>query len=501
MAFKGITAWLLSKNEGGGGGTSTLAWKPTVNAAGDISWQQSSSTTPPETQNIKGEKGADGAAGPKGDTGETGPQGPKGDTGETGATGPQGPKGDTGETGPQGPAGPQGPSVQSDYGQTDTEALDFIKNKPLKKEFEISGSQTTSTYPYLYVKISGIPSRDDLRTKTISLLVGTRSGRYILNINPLYNETSRRTCQAIDIAHPSSSSAQAARITDIAYKFSSSSSNGTMEVWLKIYLKGVSSLVSFVDMGENIDVPYDIEVVGNDSAIVEGSTTAADYFATLTVGSVSSVSFSDVLYGLKDVDFSNLSDGETIYYDAATSKWKNAVPSSGGHNMSPTPNASLTLSDLKTAIAAAILEGGANDDVVSAWAVGNWSNTMTKRVIYSGTIAEGDTGIGEWITDADLETLRSETDSAVREAAETGTGSYGWWKDSHFIIPSGYDYDIKFKFEPHENGEVVTLGGYILDDETGCLCIKFGSPIVNAGTKIAVDVTITQNNISSSGGV
>ena len=68
-----------------------------------------------------------------------GPQGPKGSTGATGATGPQGPTGATGATGPQGPqgpkgdtgaTGPQGPSVQSDWTQTNTSALDYIKNKP-----------------------------------------------------------------------------------------------------------------------------------------------------------------------------------------------------------------------------------------------------------------------------------------------------------------------------------------------------------------------------------
>lgn len=121
MAFKGITAFILGNNEGGGGGDSDNIWKPTVSSNGEITWRKSTSTTTPDPQNIKGPKGDDGntgetgpqgPAGPKGDTGETGPQGPKGDTGETG---PQGPKGDTGETGATGPkgdtgaTGPQGP--------------------------------------------------------------------------------------------------------------------------------------------------------------------------------------------------------------------------------------------------------------------------------------------------------------------------------------------------------------------------------------------------------
>lgn len=128
MAFKGITAFILGNNEGGGGGDSDNIWKPTVSSNGEITWRKSTSTTTPDPQNIKGPKGDDGdtgetgpqgPAGPKGDTGETGPQGPKGDTGETG---PQGPKGDTGETGATGPkgdtgaTGPQGP--KGDTGET-----------------------------------------------------------------------------------------------------------------------------------------------------------------------------------------------------------------------------------------------------------------------------------------------------------------------------------------------------------------------------------------------
>lgn len=121
MAFKGITAFILGNNEGGGGGDSDNIWKPTVSSNGEITWRKSTSTTTPDPQNIKGPKGDEGdpgetgpqgPAGPKGDTGETGAQGPKGDTGDTG---PQGPKGDTGETGATGPkgdtgaTGPQGP--------------------------------------------------------------------------------------------------------------------------------------------------------------------------------------------------------------------------------------------------------------------------------------------------------------------------------------------------------------------------------------------------------
>ena len=84
---------------GGGGGDGGYLWRPTVSAAGEISWERSKSTTVPAAESIKGPKGDQGAKGDTGAQGPTGPQGPAGPRGETGAKG---------ETGPQGPAGPAG---------------------------------------------------------------------------------------------------------------------------------------------------------------------------------------------------------------------------------------------------------------------------------------------------------------------------------------------------------------------------------------------------------
>lgn len=50
----------------GGGGTSTLCWLPAVDASGNLSWAQSSSTTAPTPVNIKGQDGQDGQAGEPG---------------------------------------------------------------------------------------------------------------------------------------------------------------------------------------------------------------------------------------------------------------------------------------------------------------------------------------------------------------------------------------------------------------------------------------------------
>ena len=84
---------------GGGGGDGGYLWRPTVSAAGEISWERSKSTTAPAAESIKGPKGDQGAKGDTGAQGPTGPQGPAGPRGETGAKG---------ATGPQGPAGPAG---------------------------------------------------------------------------------------------------------------------------------------------------------------------------------------------------------------------------------------------------------------------------------------------------------------------------------------------------------------------------------------------------------
>lgn len=68
----------------GGGGSSEVAWLPSVSESGDISWTRSATTTAPEPRNIKGPQGETGAQGPQG---ERGPQGLQGETGPQGVAG------------------------------------------------------------------------------------------------------------------------------------------------------------------------------------------------------------------------------------------------------------------------------------------------------------------------------------------------------------------------------------------------------------------------------
>ena len=114
-----------------------------------------------------GTQGPQGPAGPQGATGPQGAEGPQGETGPQGEQGTQGTQGPQGETGPQGPQGTQGADgtqgetawvgtqsayealpthdpnkiycitdgspisqVQSDWNQSNSAAVDYIKNKP-----------------------------------------------------------------------------------------------------------------------------------------------------------------------------------------------------------------------------------------------------------------------------------------------------------------------------------------------------------------------------------
>lgn len=177
--------------------------------------------------------------------------------------------------------------------------------------------------------------------------------------------------------------------------------------------------------------------------------------------------------------------------------------SAGGHDMVPNP-AGPTAPDedaVVTAITTVVNanNGGRNEDVASLFGVGVWSNVLTRRVIYPDTIDNGATGIGEWISGSDLDDLKAMTVEQRTTKEGTGTGNYGWWFDDAFkSLGSDYTVDIDIKFDPlAADGEIITLGGYILDDETGAICIKFGNSATVNTHKVAVDITVTRTNVSA----
>ena len=152
---------------GGGGGDGGYLWRPTVSAAGEISWERSKSTTAPAAENIKG---------PKGDQGAKGETGAKGDTGAQGPTGPQGPAGPQGETGAKGEAGPQGPAgpAGSDASVTKaniTAALGYTPEDAANKTTALSASSTNTQYPSAKAVWDAIP-HPEAKTDAMTQAVG-----------------------------------------------------------------------------------------------------------------------------------------------------------------------------------------------------------------------------------------------------------------------------------------------------------------------------------------
>lgn len=145
-------------NSGGGGGDGGYLWRPTVSAAGEISWERSKSTTAPETENIKGPKGDQGAKGDTGAQGPTGPQGPAGPQGETGAKG---------ETGPQGPAGSDASVTKANI----TAALGYTPEDAANKTTSLSTSSTNTQYPGAKAVWDALP-HPEAKTDAMTQAVG-----------------------------------------------------------------------------------------------------------------------------------------------------------------------------------------------------------------------------------------------------------------------------------------------------------------------------------------
>ena len=210
----------------------------------------------------------------------------------------------------------------------------------------------------------------------------------------------------------------------------------------------------------------------------------------------------DTLSGLTDTTISSASNGQALLYDSSASKWKNQNLPAGGHTMSPTPSSSVTESDVVSAVSGA---SNTNNNVASLFGVGNWSNVLRKRVLYSGSIAQGATGIGYWPDATELTALEamSVSDRATKEGS--GTGNYGWWYNAAFKDPnvaSGLNdlstddnTDVAIMFDPYAGKESLVLGGYIIDTDTGYMCIKFGKGVGTATHRVGVDLTITRNNV------
>lgn len=152
---------------GGGGGDGGYLWRPTVSAAGEISWERSKSTTAPAAESIKGPKGDQGAKGETGAKGDTGAQGP---TGPQGPAGPRGETGAKGETGPQGPAGPAGSDASVTKANI-TAALGYTPEDAANKTTDLSANSTNTQYPGAKAVWDAIP-HPEAKTDAMTQAVG-----------------------------------------------------------------------------------------------------------------------------------------------------------------------------------------------------------------------------------------------------------------------------------------------------------------------------------------
>jgi len=152
--------------------------------------------------------------------------------------------------------------------------------------------------------------------------------------------------------------------------------------------------------------------------------------------------------------------------------------------MTPTPNASLAESDIVTAVNAGLTEGGINDDVLSAFGVGKWSNTMTKTYIVQGIAGSstpiGTGGIGDW----------------------DDTSTYDGWVTIPILVgaSSNDSIDVGLTFDPATASVPIVLGGYRIEDSNGKMCVKFGNTLPDADThtaKVGIEVTIKRTETTS----
>ena len=166
----------------------------------------------------------------------------------------------------------------------------------------------------------------------------------------------------------------------------------------------------------------------------------------------------------------------------------NVISASGGssYDLYPEPSSSLTEATAVAAVKAHVAaDGGENDELPSLYVMANWCNAMVKRYLIQGTAGSstpiGTTGVGTWSDDASDQT--------------------GWIYIPELVgIGSDNTKDFKIGYDPLLFGGTVTLGGFVIDDTTGKMCIKFGNTISTSATHtglVTVDILTSRNNVSA----
>lgn len=213
-------------------------------------------------------------------------------------------------------------------------------------------------------------------------------------------------------------------------------------------------------------VPTNVSDLTNDS----GYQTASDV-ATAISGKEDKSALKDLAYIAKD----GVGSTKVLQGDGT---WINPP---AGYDM-------IDNSDLLNKMEIALTEGTTNDDVVSAYGVGTWSNAYRRTYMVRPTSAHpiGTTGIGTW----DDESTHA-----------------GWIQIGDLKGISALEHDVKIVFNPATfTGDVPVLRGYKIEDfasdstkNYGLITILFANEISSADTEVGevgVEITIGREPVS-----
>ena len=229
-------------------------------------------------------------------------------------------------------------------------------------------------------------------------------------------------------------------------------------------------------------------------------------------------------------------DLNKIYTDTNISgNLQRTLAGGGGHLILPSPKTEdpTPTENLVVKAVNSVGSDARTDKINSLYGMNRWSNEDTKRYIIDGSSGKiGKSGIGTFpeedddvveVTPVGTEDPSMENwyeiDSSTHQYVLSGDSAVNPDKKyfSQVIDESDWLYldilttvettnpvsgmgadniDIKLKFDPRTN-EPIVLGGYVIDTDTGNMCIKFGNSISDTeNAKIAIDITYTRNDVS-----
>ena len=206
--------------------------------------------------------------------------------------------------------------------------------------------------------------------------------------------------------------------------------------------------------------------------------------------------FDEVVVGVTTIAASG---GDTLTLSAGTNitltpnagtKTVEIAASAGGHTMTPTPNASLSDDDIVDAINTP--QNGSNTNVVSAYSVQRWSNTFEKTYLLQASQANpfDANGIGTWF-DGDVSQLTPQDEADWWYIDDIKKVKISENPDVYYDILADDSIEFKWTHDPAKSKDP-KKGGYIIDSDTGYVCLKFADPLSAAECETAcIGLTLT----------